>query len=146
MQAFWTEYGFYLWALTTALVLVALIWLGWNTFAQAGGTEADDEENSGDLSALSAQVQELSEATPLMRASLGRSLQFVGLERYVDATGAPAFALALLNARGDGVLLTSTRGMLMTKSVTAWGLGGDSSSAEELATLQQARTQAEVRR
>ena len=138
MQAFWTEYGFYLWALTTALVLVALIWLGWNTFTSGGDEEAD----SGDLSALSAQVSELAEGTPLMKASLGRALQFVGVERYTEADGSAASALAVVNARGDGFLLVS--GAAMVRPITGWAAEGATPS--EISAIQQARNQVESRR
>ena len=50
----------------------------------------------------------------MRKTSLGRALQFVGLERFVDTAGAPAFALAVANARhgirvnGIGPDLTQT--------------------------------------
>lgn len=149
MQVFWAEYGFYLWGLTTALVIVALAWLAWNTFGQAGeddevATAAEDvpSDNAG---SLASQVQELAEGAPLMRASLGRALQFVGLERYVDAAGAPAFALALANARGDGIVLASSvRGGLTVKPLTAWGPAAKSVlSAEEQLAVTHARARLE---
>lgn len=147
MQAFWTEYGFFLWGLTTVLAIIALAWLAWNTFAQ--GAE-EDESAAGEEAPLvpaelAAQVQELAEGAPLMRASLGRALQFVGLERYVDTTGAPAFALAVVSARGDGfVLASSVRGGLTTKPVQGWGPAGKAIlSAEEQLALDRARGQLE---
>ncbi len=139
MQALWAEYGFYLWALTTALVLIALIWLGWNAFAQPGEAEVNDETSDAapEPSALAQQVNELAEGVPLMQASLGRALQFVGLERYLDVTGAPAFALAVANARGDGFVMTSSaRGGLMAKPLRAWGSPAALSNEEQLAVTQ----------
>lgn len=147
MQAFWAEYGFYLWGLTTALVLIALIWLGWSTFAQESedGDEARDQEA---VSALAEQVNELNEGVPLMKATLGRTLQFVGVERYVDTTGAPAFALAVTNARGDGFLLVSSvRGGLTAKPLSGWSADGKTPlTYEEQLAVSQARAQLEQSR
>ncbi|MCS6909869.1 MAG: DUF4446 family protein [Anaerolineales bacterium] len=138
MQALWAEHGFYLWALTTALVLVALVWLGWNAFVQP--SEAETEETAEavpDSAALAQQLSELAEGVPLMQASLGRTLQFVGLERYVDMTGAPAFALAVANGRGDGfVLSSSARGGLTAKPLRAWNSTVVLSAEEQLAVTQ----------
>lgn len=145
MQAFWSEYGFFLWGLTTALALIALAWLAWNTFAQQGEDEAPPEEPEASAAGLAAQVQELAEGAPLMRASLGRAFQLAGLERYVDSTGAPAFALAIANARGEGFVLTSSvRGGLTAKTVAAWGAAPKTIfSTEEQAAVDQARSQLE---
>lgn len=137
MQALWAEYGFYLWALTTALVVIALIWLGWNAFAQSGEAEADAADTATEPSALAQQVNELAEGVPLMQASLGRALQFVGLERYADVAGGPAFSLAVANARGDGfVLSSSARGGLTAKPLRAWNSTAALSTEEQLAVTQ----------
>lgn len=137
MQVLWAEYGFYLWALTTALVLIALIWLGWNAFTQPGEAETETADAAIEPSALAQQVTELAEGMPLMQASLGRALQFVGLERYVDMTGAPAFALAVANGRGDGfVLSSSARGGLTAKPLRAWNSTAALSAEEQLAVTQ----------
>ncbi len=148
MQAFWAEYGFYLWGLTTALAIIALAWLAWSTFSQSDEEESGEAPDSQAAEApgeLAAQVQELAEGAPLMRASLGRALQFVGLERYVDTTGTPAFALAVASARGDGFLLVSSvRGGLTAKSIQAWGPAPKALfSAEEQLAVDQARAQLE---
>lgn len=137
MQVLWAEYGFYLWALTTALVLIALIWLGWNAFTQPGEAETEMVDAAIEPSAVAQQVTELAEGVPLMQASLGRALQFVGLERYVDMTGAPAFALAVANGRGDGfVLSSSARGGLTAKPLRAWNSTAALSAEEQLAVTQ----------
>lgn len=149
MQAFWAEYGFYLWGLTTALALIALAWLGWNTFGQAPDEEeaapGDADQPEAVSGSLAEQVQELAEGAPLMRASLGRALQFVGLERFVDTAGAPAFALAVANARGDGfVLSSSVRGGLTAKALTSWGPAAKTQlGAEEQLAVTRARAQIE---
>jgi hypothetical protein len=145
MQAFWAEYGFYLWALTTVLVIVALAWLGWNTFIGAPETEEVDEpEGNGaeEMSGLVAQVTELAEGAPLMRATLGRTLQFVGLERYNGPDGAQAFAVAVVNARGDGFVLSSHAGGLTAKPLNGWDADPTIPlSLEERAAIQQAHAQ-----
>lgn len=147
MQAFWTEYGFFLWGLTTALAIIALAWLAWSTFSQTGEDEADETAPAGPEAPAewAAQLQELAEGAPVMRASLGRALQHVGLERYVDTTGAPAFALAVASARGDGFLLVSSvRGGLTAKPIQGWGPAPKALfSAEEQLAVDQARAQIE---
>lgn len=148
MQLFWAEYGFYLWALTTALVMIALIWLGWNTFVQPEALEAPAAEEGEAPAALPAEVLETLEGLPLMKATLGRTLQFIGLERYVDATGAAAFVLALANARGDGVVLSSSvRGGLLAKPLAAWGSATNTPlTPEEQLAVDQARNGLEPNR
>jgi hypothetical protein len=147
MQVFWAEYGFFLWGLTTALAIIALAWLAWSTFSQSSDEdeEAAPPEADPAPAEMVAQVQELAEGAPLMRASLGRALQFVGLERYVDTTGAPAFALAVASARGDGfILVSSVRGGLTAKPILAWGPAPKALfSAEEQLAVEQARAQLE---
>lgn len=142
MNALWNEYGLYLWLLSTALTLLALAWLAWTTFTQhdegAEALKADLTAQAHLLAELQTQVDELHEGAPLMRATLGRSLQFCGLVRYTDATGGAAFALALLNARGEGVLLASSvRGGVSTKPLSDWG--HPQLTEEERAAIEQAR-------
>jgi hypothetical protein len=148
MQAIWNDFGFYFWALTTALVVIALAWLAWLTFA-GGAAEAEPAESplptpADTLADLNEQVQALTEAAPLMRATLGRSLQYCGLVRYPDGAGAQAFSLAVFNARGDGFVLTSSvRGGLNAKPLTAWA-SAHALSAEEQTALDEARGQTEI--
>jgi hypothetical protein len=90
------------------------------------------------LSALSERVTALAEAAPHMQATLGRSLQYCGLVRYADGTGAQAFSLAVSNARGDGFVLTSSvRGGLSAKPLSRW-TSGQPLSREEQSALDQA--------
>jgi hypothetical protein len=88
MLELWSEYGFYLWGITTALVLIALAWLAWNSFAAQPEPEAEAEPGGSGVAELEARVTALAEATPLMQATLGRTLQFFGLVRYADRRGA----------------------------------------------------------
>jgi hypothetical protein len=141
MLQLWTDYGFYLWGLTTALVVIALAWLAYNTFTGGGG---DDEARSGGvdpaaLEALAERVTGLAEAAPHMQATLGRTLQFCGLVRYADGTGAQAFSLAVANARGDGfVLSSSVRGGFSAKALARW-TSNQPLSLEEQSAVEQAR-------
>jgi hypothetical protein len=141
MLELWSEYGFYLWGITTALVLIALAWLAWNSFATQPEPEAEAEPGGSGGAELEARLNALAEATPLMQATLGRTLQFFGLVRYADQAGAQAFALAVANARGDGfVLSSSVRGGLSAKPLSGWASWAKSPlSAEEQSAVAQAR-------
>jgi hypothetical protein len=140
MLQLWSDYGFYLWGLTTALVVIALAWLAYNSFSAQGA----DEEVAGGvdpaaLEALRERVTGLAEAAPHMQATLGRTLQFYGLVRYADGTGAQAFSLAVSNARGDGfVLSSSVRGGFSAKPLAGWS-SNQSLSLEEQSAVDQAR-------
>lgn len=146
MLELWTNYGFYLWALTTALVVISLAWLAWSTFTgSAGAGEAEVEAAEAvpaaapELGLLEERVAALAEAAPHMQASLGRALQFSGLVRFTDNTGAQAFSLSVANARGDGfVLSSSVRGGLTAKPLASWA-SNLSLSHEEQAAIDQAR-------
>jgi hypothetical protein len=141
MLELWDNAGFYLWALTTALVIVALAWLAYNTFA-AQGDAAPTAAAAVDTSlveGLDERVTSLAEAAPHMQATLGRSLQYTGLVRFTDVTGAQAFSLAVSNARGDGfVLSSSVRGGLSAKPLTRWS-SLQPLSLEEQSAIDQAR-------
>ena len=122
MLEFWTTYGFYLWLLTTALAVIALAWLAWNAFNLEPETAPDAHFDPEAFADLAARVTTLVEAAPLVGASVGRALQFTGLVRYTDPTGAQAFALAVINARGDGFIISSTvRGGFNIKPLAIWG-------------------------
>jgi hypothetical protein len=76
-----------------------------------------------------------------MQATLGRSLQYSGLVRYADGSGAQAFSLAVSNARGDGfVLSSSVRGGVSAKQLSRWA-SGQPLSLEEQSAIDQARGQ-----
>lgn len=147
MAEFWAVNGFYLWALTTALVIIALAWLAWNTFGPSAEEESTDEQTEADSSALetlAARVEVVNEALPHMQATLGRALQRYGLVRHPDATGQSAFTLALANARGDGVVLASSvRGGLTAKALVGW-TSGQALTKEEQEAVDRARNGKEV--
>jgi hypothetical protein len=148
MLELWNSSGFYLWALTTGLVVIALAWLAYNTFSGQGEAEQPEQEaapaNPADpaaMEALADRVAALAEATPHMQATLGRALQYSGLVRYADGTGAQAFSLVVSNARGDGfVLSSSVRGGLSAKTLSRWTCA-QPLSLEEQSALEQARGQ-----
>jgi hypothetical protein len=142
MAEFWAVNGFYLWALTTALVIIALAWLAWNTFgpqAEEAGAGVGDQTGSSALETLAARIEVVNEALPHMQATLGRTLQRYGLVRHADTTGQQAFTLALANARGDGmVLASSVRGGLTAKSLMGWA-SGQALTKEEQEAVDRAR-------
>jgi hypothetical protein len=144
MLELWNSSGFYLWALTTGLVVIALAWLAYNTFAGQGEAAPEAPSSGVDhaaLETLSDRVTALAEAAPHMQATLGRSLQYCGLARYADGSGAQAFSLAVSNARGDGfVLSSSVRGGLSAKPLSRW-TSAQPLSLEEQSALDQARGQ-----
>ena len=140
MLQLWNSAGFYLWALTTLLVVIALAWLAYNSFAasaESGAAAVGVDPTLVD--ALGERVTGLAEAAPHMQATLGRSLQYIGLVRYADVTGAQAFSLAVSNARGDGfVLSSSVRGGLGAKPLGRW-TSMQPLSLEEQSAIDQAR-------
>ena len=147
MAEFWAINGSYLWALTTALVIIALAWLAWNTFgpaAEESKVSAGDELDSSALETLAARIEVVNEALPHMQATLGRTLQRYGLVRHADVTGQQAFTLALTNARGDGmVLASSVRGGLTAKSLVGWA-SGQALTKEEQEAVDRARNGTEA--
>lgn len=142
MPAIWAEFGFYFWALTTALVIIMLAWLAWLTFGNpAEAAELPSVADPEALAALTEQVSELTEAAPLMQNTLGRALQYVGLVHFPDSNGAQAFALAVLNARGNGYVLTSSvRGGVSTKPLLSWATT-QALTSEEQRAVDEARGQ-----
>ncbi len=147
MLQLWNDFGFYLWGLTTALVLVALAWLAYNSFAAQDDGESETSGGAGPdpaaLAALNERVSALAEAAPHMQATLGRTLQCFGLVRYPDGAGAQAFSLAVCNARGDGfVLSSSVRGGFNAKPLSRWS-SKQALGQEEQAAIAEARGQYE---
>ena len=146
MQELWTSYGFYLWVFTTVLVIITLVWLAWNTFAPAPAAEVK-AAGEGDvievrgLDELESQVVKLTEAIPYMQATLGRVMQYYGLEKYSDPVGAQAFTLAVASGRGDGFILSSSvRGGVAVKPLAGWD-SAQGLTAEEQSAVSQAQAQ-----
>lgn len=140
MQDLWLAYGFYLWLFTTVLVLIALAWLAWNTFMEADPPEPDQER----WTLFSERLDELAEAMPFVQASTGRTLQYYGL-----ATRDTTQALALSNARGEGVVWVKHEdGHVSMLALSNWQATGAASEARDLIQTaieraQQERTRAQ---
>lgn len=132
MEALWSTYGFYLWGLTTLLVIIALVWLGWLSFgpeeaADGAGLDPETQER----------VQSLLDSQPVLASSMGRAFQFMGLEQYTDDTGRAAFALAIFNARGEGLLIANDADSgLAMRSLKNWADGAKLSVPEQAAVTQ----------
>ncbi|MBI4769870.1 MAG: DUF4446 family protein [Chloroflexi bacterium] len=148
MAEFFDTYAPLLWLITTALVLIALAWLAWLSFEreQAVGESGVDPD---ELERMAGQVSQLLWATMEMKTSLSGSLQGVGLVRfdaYPDAGGQQSFSVALTNAQGDGVVISSLHGRANTrvfaKPLSMWNSDIQLSN-EELAAIEQARGQAQ---
>lgn len=96
------------------------------------------------LEATRIEIDGMKKALSLLEASVARSVQNVGLVRYNpfgDTGGDQSFALALLDARGDGIIISSLHGRTATrfyaKPVKA-GASLLSLSEEEKEALEQA--------
>ncbi len=148
MAEFFDTYAPLLWLITTGLVLIALAWLAWLSFEreQAVGESGVDPD---ELERMAGQVSQLLWATMEMKTSLSGSLQGVGLVRfdaYPDAGGQQSFSVALTNAQGDGVVISSLHGRANTrvfaKPLSMWNSDIQLSN-EELAAIEQARGQAQ---
>jgi hypothetical protein len=91
-----------------------------------------------------AEVQELKGTVNALQLPVARSLQCVGLVRYnpfQDTGGDQSFSLALLDRKGDGVVVSSLHGRTGTRFYAKPVKGGESAlslSTEEAQAIQQA--------
>jgi hypothetical protein len=141
MLELWTSFGFYLWAATTALVIIALAWLAWNTFTQSS-SEGDSavhervEDVATRLGDLEEQFAVLNEAAPFMQATLGRALQYCGLAPHASEDP-QSFSLAVANGRGEGFVISRAGGEVTAKPLADWespqGLSSEEKAAVEKA-------------
>ena len=117
-------------------MIIALVWLGWLSFGpedSAAGAGLDPETQE--------RIQSLLDSQPVLASSMGRALQFTGLEQYTDDTGRAAFALAIFNARGEGLLIANDADSgLAMRSLKNWA-DGTNLSVPEQAAVTQARGQ-----
>ncbi|MFQ6057486.1 MAG: DUF4446 family protein [Anaerolineae bacterium] len=120
----WQNYGPILWLGTIILVLIALIWLfilqrrldrtlaGYRallTGAQGANLEAILRDYAAQVQRTGTQVDELSHQVRGLEETLRHSLQQVGVVRFnpfPDTGGDQSFAIALLDARGDGIVFS----------------------------------------
>jgi uncharacterized protein DUF4446 len=143
------------------LLLVILVWrrtrrLGRRLDALTRG------ENDKDLSAVldahldkvfavSSEVDELTVRTAVAESNLRRSFQRIGLVRFnpfEDTGGNQSFALALLDANGDGLVLSSLHSRAGTRVYAKAVNGGRSETAlseEEAEAVRQAMAGAGAR-
>jgi hypothetical protein len=124
LTAVWQNYGPILSLGAIILGLVALIWLFFLqrrldrtladygavlTGAQGADLEAILRDYAAQVRQTAAQVDELSQQAQRLEEILRHSLQQVGVVRFnpfSDTGGDQSFAIALLDAQGDGVVLS----------------------------------------
>lgn len=120
----WQNYGPLLWLSSFVLGLAALIWLfilqrrldrtladvrALLTGAQGADLGAILRDYAAQVQRTAAQVDELSQQVQRLEEILRHSLQQVGVVRFnpfPDTGGDQSFAIALLDAQGDGVVLS----------------------------------------
>lgn len=120
----WQNYGPVLWVGAIILGLVALIWLfilqrrldrmladvrAVLTGTQGADLEAVLRDYAAQVQRTAAQVDELGQQAQQLEETLRQSLQQVGVVRFnpfSDTGGDQSFAIALLDAQGDGVVLS----------------------------------------
>lgn len=130
-------------ALSILLVLVALVAL--LALVLAGLALRAQRPRGGADAPLPTDVAGLREVVERLRDDVGGALRRPALVRYDafgDMGGRLSWSLALLDARGDGVVLTSIHGRSdargYAKSVKGW-VGEQQLSDEEVETVKQAR-------
>ena len=137
-------------------LLVAVVWLARRTSrldARLGGLTrgADGQSLEAILDSHLAQVQDVGRQVDLLAARSAvleavqrKAVQHVGLVRFnpfEDTGGNQSFALALLDANGDGLVVSSLHARTLTRVYGKAVVGGKSEAAlsdEETAALRQA--------
>ena len=126
-------------------MLAGLGWLLWRTLI--GGVWPLRSKSRADLEQVertAEQVSQLLMSTMEMRASLGRSIQSVGIVRYGagEVGGGQSFSVAMADGQGNGVVLSFINGRHTTrvyaKPVHLWG-SSHRLSDEEQRAIDQAR-------
>ena len=131
-------------AVASFLLLLLVFWL-WRRTRRLGrridaltrGEEGKDlgevlDAHLNKVFAVSNEVDELTVRTAVAEANLRRSFQRVGLVRFnpfEDTGGNQSFALALLDANGDGVVLSSLHSRTGTRVYAKAVNGGRSETA-----------------
>lgn len=165
MQEWFEWYAPYLWAATVVAAVVALVWLAWLHRRLNQAVRHYDRitrgVDGGDLKSILERelwrIQEALEKTDAltgradqMAATLERCVQRVGLVRFnpfQDTGGDQSFSIALLDGRGDGLVLTGMYGRKETRFYAKPVQAGGSShtlSPEESQAIQQARRDAPI--
>jgi hypothetical protein len=139
----------------TLVLLVVVVWLGRRVArldARIRGLTAGEEGDFGDVIGahvervfeLGREVERLNTRTGRLEAASPRALQRVGLVRFnpfEDTGGNQSFALALLDADGNGWVLSSLHARTGTRVYAKAVRGGRSDGAlseEETAAIRQA--------
>ena len=131
-------------AVTSFILLLLVFWL-WRRTRRLGrridaltrGAEGKDlgevlDAHLDKVFAVSAEVDELTVRTAVAEANLRRSFQRIGLVRFnpfEDTGGNQSFALALLDANGDGIVLSSLHSRTGTRVYAKAVNGGRSETA-----------------
>ena len=131
-------------AVTSFILLLLVFWL-WRRTRRLGrridaltrGQEGKDlgevlDAHLNKVFAVSNEVDELTVRTAVAEANLRRSFQRIGLVRFnpfEDTGGNQSFALALLDANGDGVVLSSLHSRTGTRVYAKAVNGGRSETA-----------------
>ncbi len=128
LVATFEAYGAYLWLLLLLLVLLAIIWLavlhrrlGHVRRAYAALLTGPDGQDLGALLGMyveqmqlaASKAEQLSRSSDRLEIEVGKSMQRLGLVRFnafEGLGGEQSFALALLDAAGDGFVLSSLQG------------------------------------
>ena len=160
LPIWFSQYGFYLWLALAVLALALLAWLALvqvrlhrllsqyrSVFAgaQGGNLEALLAQNLEEGRRASAKVDELAALCQRLEATLQHAVQDVGIVRFNpfgDTGGDQSFAVALLDAQGDGLVLTSLYGRAESRIYAKPVQGGQSPyplTAEEAQAIRQAR-------
>lgn len=140
-----------------ALLLLLLVFWVWGRTRKLGRrldalTRGQDDKDLGavldthldKVFAVSSEVDELTVRTAVAESNLRRSFQRVGLVRFnpfEDTGGNQSFALALLDANGDGLVLSSLHSRAGTRVYAKAINGGRSETAlseEEAEAVRQA--------
>jgi hypothetical protein len=160
LTLWFSQYGFYLWLALVVLALALIVWLAmvqvrlnrllrqYRTVfagAQGGNLEALLGQNLEEGRRTSARVEELTALCQRLETTLQHAVQGVGIVRFNpfgDTGGDQSFAVALLDAQGDGLVLTSLYGRAESRIYAKPVQGGQSPyplTAEETQAIQQAR-------
>lgn len=133
MQEWFDLYSPYLWLASAATAVLAMVWLAWLhrrlNRAVRHYERITRGVDGGDLKWILERelwrIQEAAEKTDVltvrtdqMAAALERCVQRVGVVRFnpfQDTGGDQSFAIALLDARGDGLVLTGMYGRKETR-------------------------------
>lgn len=159
LETFFSVYGFYLWALLAAIVLLVALWVLAVQFRLnqlfAGYRQLMSGVDEGNLEdALDRQIQQIHETgvrveslgaqVRQVEAYLQQAIQKVALVRFNpfdDTGGDQSFSVALLDPKGDGLVISSIFSRAATRVFAKPVQHGESTytlSSEEQQAIRQA--------